>query len=202
LLHPAHLPSLISFPTRRSSDLIVSFISWRTRFFSRSSSILYNLSASALPNRFNEPSFLYAEDSLDMSPLSKASLTANIRDLTESFTLLLNRIREKAAFEVSPAPASIRLLAALATLVCESECSLDMSLISKASLTANIRDLTESFTLLLDRLLEKASSNVSPAPASILLFAALATFASEAESSFNFILLFNSAHLLLLPNSV
>src|SRR5699024_9507958 len=142
LLHPAHLPSLISFPTRRSSDLIVSFISWRTRFFSRSSSILYNLSASALPNRFNEPSFLYAEDSLDMSPLSKASLTANIRDLTESFTLLLDRIREK------------------------------------------------------------ASSKVSPAPASILLLAALATFASEAESSFNFILMFNSAHLLLLPNSV
>src|SRR5699024_11793436 len=91
---------------------------------------------------FNEPSFLYAEDSLDMSPLSKASLTANIRDLTESFTLLLDRIREK------------------------------------------------------------ASSKVSPAPASILLLAALATFASEADSSFNFILMFNSAHLVLLPNSV
>src|SRR5699024_7043267 len=76
------------------------------------------------------------------------------------------------------------------------EDSLDMSPLSKASLTANIRDLTESFTLLLDRIREKASSKVSPAPASILLLAALATFASEAESSFNFILMFNSAHLL------
>src|SRR5699024_9158274 len=67
---------------------------------------------------------------------------------------------------------------------------------------ANIRDLTESFTPLLDRIREKASSKVSPAPASILLLAALATFASAAASSSNFILMFTSAPLLLLPHSV